>query len=407
MLTLAGNLIEHRNFDPGNRIVIRVTDKEDRIAGLRGEEAFLTRGKSLPKGFRAYIALAKDAAILDELPTNVRRVVLPNAFSYLAEGDLLRLWPAKNTVRTLYRRGASYNSFLITERCNHYCLMCSQPPKDVNDGWIIEDIIAALKLVDPCTPEIGLTGGEPTLLGEEFLRVLRVAKSYLPNTALHVLSNGRKFDEIEFAQAYAEIEHPDIMVGIPIYSDLSTIHNYIVQADGAFDQTIRGILNLKRYGQRVEIRVVIHKQTFERLPQLAEFIARNLTFVDQVVLMGLEITGFTKANLIDLWVDPFEYQIQLARAVDILDANRINVSIYNHQLCLIERRLWKYARKSISDWKNEFVAECNDCTERNACGGFFASASIKRSDHIRPFCVEASPSVADGHFVTRNRIKSQ
>jgi hypothetical protein len=67
---------------------------------------------------------------------------------------------------------------------------------------------------------------------------------------------------------------------------------------------------------------------FERLPQLAEFIARNLTFVDQVVFMGLEITGFTKANLMDLWIDPFDYQNQLMRAVDILDANRINVSIY-------------------------------------------------------------------------------
>jgi His-Xaa-Ser system radical SAM maturase HxsC len=390
MLMLAGKLVEHCNFDPDSRIVIRVADKEDRIATLRGAEAFLVRGNSLPEGFGAYIALAKDAAVLDRLPTVVRRVVLPNDFSYLAGGDVLRLWPAKNAVRTLYRRSSSYNSFLVTERCNHYCLMCSQPPKDVNDGWILDDIIAALKLVDPMTPEIGLTGGEPTLLGREFLRVLQVAKSYLPNTAVHVLSNGRKFDDIEFAEAYAKIEHPDIMVGIPIYSDLSTIHNYVVQADGAFDQTIRGILNLKRYGQRVEIRVVIHQQTFERLPQLAEFIARNLTFVDQVVLMGLEITGFTKANLMDLWIDPFDYQNQLMRAVDILDANRINVSIYNHQLCLIDRRLWKYARKSISDWKNEFIAECNACTERNACGGFFASASIRRSNHIRPLSAEQS-----------------
>jgi hypothetical protein len=37
-------------------------------------------------------------------------------------------------------------------------------------------------------------------------------------------------------------------------------------------------------------------QTFARLPQLAEFIVRNLTFVDHVALMGLEITGFTCAD---------------------------------------------------------------------------------------------------------------
>ena len=52
---------------------------------------------------------------------------------------------------------------------------------------------------------------------------------------------------------YASIGHHDIMVGIPLYSDLSTHHDYVVQADGAFDETIRGILNLKRAKARVEI----------------------------------------------------------------------------------------------------------------------------------------------------------
>lgn len=48
-----------------------------------------------------------------------------------------------------------------------------------------------------------------------------------------------------------------------------------MQADGTFDETVRGILNLKRQGVLVEVRVVVHKQTYDRLPQLARFIARN------------------------------------------------------------------------------------------------------------------------------------
>jgi hypothetical protein len=43
-----------------------------------------------------------------------------------------------------------------------------------------------------------------------------------------------------------------MMIGIPIYSDVSTIHDYVVQSDGAFDETIRGILNLKRHGQKLK-----------------------------------------------------------------------------------------------------------------------------------------------------------
>jgi MoaA/NifB/PqqE/SkfB family radical SAM enzyme len=78
------------------------------------------------------------------------------------------------------------------------------------------------------------------------------------------------------------------------------------------------VLNLKRFGQRVEIRVVLHKQTYKGLPELATFIARNLLFVDQVALMGLEHTGFARANIDSLWIDPIEYKDQLSEAVRIL-----------------------------------------------------------------------------------------
>ena len=55
-------------------------------------------------------------------------------------------------------------------------------------------------LIDPLTQEIGFTGGEPTLLGDDFFRILRAMKSYLPHTAIHILSNGRLFAEAEFAK---------------------------------------------------------------------------------------------------------------------------------------------------------------------------------------------------------------
>jgi hypothetical protein len=91
-------------------------------------------------------------------------------------------------------------------------------------------------------------------------------------------------------------------------------------------------MNLARAGQRIEIRFVIHRQTFSRLAHTTQFIARNLPFVDQVALMGLEMTGFTKANLEALWIDPIEYQTELREAVEEFRRARIPVMIYNHQL---------------------------------------------------------------------------
>ena len=162
----------------------------------------------------------------------------------------------------------------------------------------------------------------------------------------------------------------------------------MVQAKGAFDETIRGILNLKSYSQKVEIRVVLHKQTYERLPELARFIARNFQFVDHVALMGLEITGFTRANLDELWIDPLDYQDQLKEAVHILTRAGIRTSIYNLQLCLLPKSLWEFSVKSISDWKNKYYPECSGCSERHGCGGFFESSDLKRSSNIRPLTFE-------------------
>ncbi len=69
------------------------------------------------------------------------------------------------------------------------------------------------------THTIGFTGGEPTLAGDRFLDTLRLTKVLLPRTKVHILSNGRCFSDAKFAQRYTGIDHPDMTVGIPLYSD--------------------------------------------------------------------------------------------------------------------------------------------------------------------------------------------
>lgn len=316
-------------------------------------------------------------------PDSVRIINIGAAFEFLADGDVVRI-TSDRTVSVIYRLNASINSLLVTERCNSFCVMCSQPPRDIDDSYLIDQWMRAIPLFSRNTREIGITGGEPTLLGNQLLRLLKQLKAYLPDTAVHMLSNGRNFKDIEVAKALAAVRHPDIMLGVPLYSDIASIHDFVVQADGAYDETIRGLLNLRRCSIPIELRVVIHRVTYERLPELARFIVRNLQFVDKVALMGLEITGFTKTNLGELWIDPVEYQQQLKEAVAILSRGQVTASIYNHQLCVLDRTLWPIAVKSISDWKNEYMPECDGCSVRYKCGGFFSSAHIKRSQHIAP-----------------------
>lgn len=382
MLTLRTNAARF-DFDVSNpdRVTVRLSTSAYRPNALRRSEAYLIDGDEAPEGFGWYIEVGGSSFERQ----GARIIRLPAEFSYLNDGDVVRLDPAKGAVKVLYRRNASINSFLLTERCNNYCLMCSQPPRNVQDGWIVDEILEALPLIDQDTPEIMFSGGEPTLLGDRLFELVQASKSYLPRTALHILSNGRTFADRTYSSRMGGLQHHDLMVGIPLYSDLSHVHDYVVQADGAFDETIRGILNLKEAGVPVELRVVLHKQTVPRLSQLAEFITRNLLFVDHVALMGLEMTGFTKANLDDLWIDPFDYKDDLKEAVGILRRAKIRTSIYNNQLCLMDSEIWPYAARSISDWKQEYFPQCHSCNVLDRCGGFFASASIRHSEHIKPF----------------------
>jgi His-Xaa-Ser system radical SAM maturase HxsC len=272
----------------------------------------------------------------------------------------------------------------VTERCDNLCVMCSQPPKERDDSWLVDELERAIPLISSDACEIGITGGEPALLGERLVGLLRLMRDSLPRTAVHILSNGRRFSEDGFARAVAAVGHPDLMVGIPLYSDLPEDHDYIVQARGAFDETVRGILALKRAGVRVEVRFVIHRETVPRMVEFARFVARNLTFVDHVALMGLEPIGFARTNLERLWVDPLDYQRPLCDATLALHRAGMSVSLYNHQLCVLDPRLHPFARKSISDWKNSYFEECGACGARDACGGFFASSVARRSRGIRP-----------------------
>jgi His-Xaa-Ser system radical SAM maturase HxsC len=276
----------------------------------------------------------------------------------------------------------------MTDQCNSFCLMCSQPPKKIDDRERMAEHLRLIDLMDPHTHELGITGGEPTLFGDDFLRLIAHCKQKLPQTVLHVLSNGRLFFYRDFAKALGAIEHPNLMMGIPLYSDVDSEHDYVVQAKGAFEETMLGLYNLDRFRVPIEIRVVIHKQTYQRLPQLAEFIARNLPFASHVALMGMEMFGFANRNIDELWIDPYEYQPELVEATETLFQSGMNVSLYNHQLCVLDRRLWPFAKKSISDWKNIYLEECGKCTIRDLCGGLFQSAAKRHSKHIAPFLSE-------------------
>ena len=174
-----------------------------------------------------------------------RAIGVPSKFAYLAEGDIIGIHSPSRKFRTLFRRSSRHDSFLVTERCNNYCLMCSQPPKDIDDRWILDEIRKSLHLVDKATPTLTFTGGEPLSDWVDFISVLAECRDQLPRTAVQVLTNGRAFSRSEIVDAWRELNPPSLIAAIPVYSAVDHLHDYVVQARGAFDETILGILKLK------------------------------------------------------------------------------------------------------------------------------------------------------------------
>jgi His-Xaa-Ser system radical SAM maturase HxsC len=333
-----------------------------------------------PQGFGLYVQ--PSGLQTAGLPGDV--IALSEQMAYVGVGDILRVSEDGRRVRALWRASSRQNSLMLTERCDHYCLMCSQPPKMRVDDYLLDDAFEVVRLLEGGSNALCFTGGEPTLYGGRFIELLHHCRRSIPAAAIHILSNGRRFADPAFSDSYAEVGNPEMMVGIPLYGAEGATHNYVVQAEDAFEETVRGVCRLGERDQRIEIRIVVHRQTVPVLVETAEFIARNLPFVEQVALMGLEMMGLARANMDTVWMDPFDYREELAEATLLLHEAGLRTLVYNHQLCVIDREVWPFAVRSISDWKNDYYPECERCGVRDRCGGFFASAEYRRSTHIRP-----------------------
>jgi His-Xaa-Ser system radical SAM maturase HxsC len=298
-------------------------------------------------------------------------IAVPQGAFKVDIGDVVELRPHTSKIALRYRRGSNNNILFTTERCNSYCLMCSQPPRKVDDGWRVSQLCNLVELIDRDEPSLTVTGGEPTLLGKDLRRIVAHCAEMLPHTHLHVLSNGRAFEDAALAQVFKGL-HPSLTWGIPLYGDHYGLHDYIVQSAGAFSQTVRGLYALGAAKQHIEIRVVLVKPVVERLIELARFIYRNLPFVDHVALMGTEPIGFARGHHDDLWIDPVDMAPVLAKAVAFLSKRSMQVSLYNLPLCVLPEPLWVYSRRSISDWKQQYLPACEQCAIKERCGGFFA-----------------------------------
>ena len=293
--------------------------------------------------------------------------------NHIEVGDIIIV--TNSSLRSLFRVNTPNNSIFATIRCNSNCLMCSQPPLDYDDTEDnIKAWLYAIELMPKDVNQIGITGGEPTLLGEGLVLIVNKLQKKYPTIIIDILSNGRLQAKDRTIDILSKITNPsNVIFAIPLYSDIYKEHDYIVQAKDAFHQTCLGIHKMASVGFMIEIRVVLHKLSIKRLYNLSKFIHFNFPFSYHITFMGLEIIGYTKANKELLLIDDQDtYISKIKQSLEFLDKWKYKTSIYNTPFCQLPKNLWDYSRQSISDWKNSFHDECDSCVMKKDCAGFFS-----------------------------------
>lgn len=267
------------------------------------------------------------------------------------------------------------NVLFVTNQCNNHCIMCCQPPqKDDDFNFFFNQNVKLIKSAPKETKVVCITGGEPTLAGNRFIDLVSLVREELPSTDIHILSNGRSFINNDFTHRLKTAGGDKIFVGVPLHSDYYRDHDIIAGAKGAFYETMLGLYNLADEGISIELRVVVNKLNYHRMPQLSKYIFKNLYFVSWVAFMGMEDTGLATKNASTIWVEPIDYTIQLCKAVKKLDDWDIPVAIYNIPLCLLPSEYHRFAAQSISDWKNFYLDICNECSVKDKCCGLFGTS---------------------------------
>ena len=177
--------------------------------------------------------------------------------------------------------------------CNERCVFCAS---DLTNSRLAPRIARQLSLddlgswMDESLPRPGdrvmIAGGEPTLHPGLF-QIVRAAREWGAEVTL--FTNGLLFADLEYAAE--AIEAGVSRVEIALFGACDSHHDAVTQTRGSFARTVAGLGNLGRlHGAAqftLQIRLLVSRQTFQRNPEIVEFVHHNVPGVDEISLNRL------------------------------------------------------------------------------------------------------------------------
>lgn len=306
-------------------------------------------------------------------------------FSEIKENDILSI-SEEGYITKVHSADSLEIDIFVTNKCNSNCVMCplSETVRRENRNKNIKWILEFIHILPENINYVNITGGEPTLVKDDFFRILLAIKEKFQYSGFQLLTNGRSMADENFLKKMLPCLPNGIRFAIPVHASNPKIHDVITNTEGSFRQTNRGIKNLLKYRQKVEIRIVVSQKNIHALKQTAEYIVSNYKGIFCVNFIAMEMMGSAAVHKEELWVDYQKVFKQARGAIDILVRNGIDVQLYNFPLCAVDRGYWHIAARSITDYKIRYMDECEKCTVKDICGGFFFSTKQLMKPKVTP-----------------------
>jgi radical SAM protein with 4Fe4S-binding SPASM domain len=164
----------------------------------------------------------------------------------------------------------------LTYRCNNRCFFCyaSAPDRgrEVPEMTTVEVKAVLDKIRDQAqVPMVSFTGGEPTLR-PDLPELIAHAKSL--GMWANLITNGVRCADPDFVAQLAEVELNSAQVSLEAGD--AAVHDAVVDHRGAFEQTVAGVHNLRAAGIRTHTNTTINARNRDVLPELIDFVAREL-----------------------------------------------------------------------------------------------------------------------------------
>lgn len=266
--------------------------------------------------------------------------------------------------------------YTLTTKCNNNCTCC-----------VAEEGLRQ-KEDSPSSHEssegpIVISGGEPTIAWSFFDKITK-ANQY----KVLLLTNARAFSQPSFKEKFfsLNINTQDLLVATTLYSSNAELHDSITRTPGSFGQTTLGLQNLIASGYRVELRILINKQNYRDLENIATFISKNFPDVERVAFMQMKIAGEAKKNLSSLYIEYEKTLPYLEKAINQMKKTRIQPLLLHTPLCVLPANLHKYSAGKTTPTNEQYTGnECHECEKFKECSGVWKKyIKVRGRNFLKP-----------------------